>query len=64
MADQGKALMGTRTTPWAGGMRRVVGEANAAELPDTEHGATVAHWLGGQWGQSVWADRDHADPET
>jgi hypothetical protein len=42
---------------------KVTSAGNAAEVPDMEHGATLAHWLAGQWEQSEWSGRLHEGVE-
>jgi hypothetical protein len=39
------------------GVRSVRKVGDAAEVPETEHGARAAHWVTGQWGQSEWMGR-------
>jgi hypothetical protein len=48
-------VLRTGATLCRGGLLTVGRQGKAAEIPDTEQGATLAHWLGGQWSQSAWA---------
>jgi hypothetical protein len=55
--ELGETVSRTGLTKWVGGGLRATRLGKLAAIPEIEHGATLAHWLAGQWEQSECAGR-------
>jgi hypothetical protein len=53
-----------RVTVCGTGMRMVSLSGRAAEIPETEQGAMLSHWLAGQWEHSPLGDLMSAGVES